>query len=141
MFRVKNLYVSLTMIVAVGFLINIMATDMLAQKDSKKVRLRISLRLVKQDERNPGKNRYKVILVNGKALGEAFGVEDPETEDPLEGRFKIEYRCTVDDLPSGPTLKADVQLIGGKSNRFEYYCDPDPITAGFPNVPLILTSP
>ncbi len=137
MFKIKKIYVSLIMLLTVGFVINILATDSFAQKDSKKKRLKISLKLAKERERDQGKNLYKIIQMDGKLFGEATEVEDPVTGDPLDGEFKLEYQCKVDALIQSTRVK----IVDGESDRWEFLCDGLTMAQLKEGLPVTLTVP
>lgn len=140
MFRNRKLYLWFVMVIAIGFVTGLSATDSFAQKDSKKKRIKLSL--AKKSDTRSSKDRYTVFQPNDKVYGKAEKVKDPVTGDPVEGRCTLEYVCLLDTLRV--TQTTSVMLTLGESNRWEFMCDPLDLLAvaqSAPGLPITLQCP
>ncbi len=114
MFKIKKIYVSLVMILAVGLIIGLSATDSFGQKANRNFSPNFKLKLKAK------KNGYKIRLSGQAIYAQANNVVDPFDGKLLEGMRRILYRCLPD---SEYIILEEVQFIAGNSAEFELQCD------------------
>lgn len=109
----SNKSVCVSLIIALGLsLIVFSPVDSLGQKLGKGRYRRVSL---KKDAR---KNGYTTTLQGTEIYFEANDVEDPTTEELLEGLKKLVFRCRQDDLLN----EASLAFSRGRSRRLKVQC-------------------
>ena len=109
----KNSLALVAVAIAICFVIGLSAVDSFAQKGGKGRYRKVTL---KKDARKDG---YKKITIQNVSYLQAINAQNPETGKPVEGRQKLEIKCTEND----PVTILDAEFRLGSTEAFRNPCD------------------